>query len=178
MTIPWEVEHEINLAEALYYKLCQHHHRQSGLLEFLRASHPEIIQRIALELDLGQMTCPDAANKSSIEAAESYILHALSKPMSQACFYGLDVTPWVKPPILSYFKQQEDWDLYYLYHELPASLKIDMDVVNAAVMADEGNIYLINNQLIEQINIDVFTTKTNIFSTYLRKEGASAIFAA
>ena len=174
----WEIEYDRSCALRLFRDACYKHFEQTKLVEFLEKEHSHTLSRLALEIEIGEIDDSYLGNEDGFSKAKKYLLRVLATPSQDEAFYGLIRGPLIKAAVIDYFADKENTFEYNLYPELPLSLRLEGEVIRAAIRGHQSNLYRIEGYLIHAHGGPVLQEVPELFLNYLHRDDTDPAFIA
>jgi len=174
----WEIEMEIANGKRAFYALCRQSIEHQGLMDHINAEHPQLLGRIALEIDIGELVCSALPGENSFEKAIEYFLFHMASASNNEQFYGIDRAPWIKDAVVQFLEKDVHVSSFDIEENIPGSLLVDRDVIRAAILARAINIPCFNSALLQTHADDLLLANRELFSYYLYKQDLDINYVA
>lgn len=174
----WEFDLEVANGKMAFYALCRQSLEHQGLMDYINAEYPQLLRRIALEIDMGELVCTALDGEDNLEKAREYILLKMASASSNEQFYGIHRAPWIKDAVVQFLEKSVYAPSFDIEENIPGSLLADRDVIRAAILAKSSNIGCINSALLQAYADDLLLADHKLFSCYLNMDSMDTYFAA
>jgi hypothetical protein len=173
----WEFDLEVANGKMAFYALCRKSIEHQGLMDHINAECPQLLRRIALEIDMGELVCSALSGQDSLEKAKEYILLKMASASNNEQFYGIHRAPWIKGAVVQFLERDVHVPTFNIAENIPGSLLSDRDVIRAAILAKASNMVFINSALLQAYADDLLLADHRLFSCYLNMDNMDADFA-
>lgn len=174
----WEIDLEIANGKRAFYELCRKSLERQGLIEYINAEHPQLLKRIALEIDIGELDVSSDLGAGSFEQAQEYFIRKMSFVSKDEEYYGINRAAWIKPSVVTFLEKSVYVNYFNVVKEIPDSLLADKDILIAALSSNKNNIFYFDLSLVELHAEELLLGSHGLFSNYLNMDNADSKYAA
>lgn len=174
----WEVGLEIANGKKAFYEICRSSLERQGLIEHINAEHPQLLKRIALEIDIGELNVSSELGADSFEQAQEYFIRNMSLVSKEEEYYGINRAAWIKPSVIMFLEKSVYVNYFNVLKEIPDSLLAEKDIIIASLSCNKSNIFYLDPNLVRLHADKLLLNSGGLFSNYLNMDNSDPEYAA